>query len=370
MISMQAENSIWSREAYPNVDGVTAVCHTKGCGCPDGGSITATLTMLARYMNHPNVAAALVIELGCEKTDLATFEDFVKKHLEPMGKPVETLSVQQAGGTQATIEQGLKILPGLLESANQSSREPLPLSEVILGTKCGGSDAFSGLSANPAVGHASDRLVEAGGTSIITEVPEFFGAEHLFAKRAANADVAANVTAAMDRFSDYTARVGHSMSENPSPGNKAGGLINITIKSLGALAKSGTAPVTGVLDYGEPVTDKGLHLLYCPSYDQESTPALVASGAQLVVFTTGRGTGIGNAIAPVIKVASNTPLNGRMSADMDLNAGTVIDGEETIKEVGDRLFGLIKEVASGKQVAAEVGKHREFVIWSEEGVSL
>src|SRR5204862_607448 len=190
----------------------------------------------------------------------------------------------------------LDLLPQWLEEANRATRAPCDVSELAVGLKCGGSDAFSGLTANPALGVASDLLVRAGGTTIITEIPEFFGAEHLFAARAKDRAVAADVFKAMERYQNYVTRVGGSMAENPSPGNREGGLLNITIKSLGALAKSGTAPVEGVVEYGEQVPGKGLWLLYCPSYDQESTPALVASGAQIGCFTTGRGTGIGNAI--------------------------------------------------------------------------
>jgi altronate hydrolase len=296
--------------------------------------------------------------------------DFGRRH----GKPVLTMSVQNAGGTLATIQRGLELLLQLLEEANRTGRTECDASELVVGLKCGGSDAFSGITANPALGHASDLLVRAGGTTVITEIPEFFGAEHLFAARARTREVAGQVFAAMDRFRRYVDRVGGSMSENPSPGNKEGGLLNITIKSLGALAKAGTAAVEGVLDYAEsvfePARKRGLQLLYCPSYDQESTPALVASGCQIVCFTTGRGTGIGNAIAPVLKIGSNTSLFDRMAGDIDLNAGTILDQNRSIEGVGRELFDLILATASGRSVRAEQSGHREFMIWSEEGVSL
>jgi len=416
-IALRAELSgVYSREKYPNVDGVTAIPHTRGCGCPDyeprasadqlTGVVEASMRMLGRYIEHPNVGAVLIIELGCEKTNLnavgkyltlapnpagpatgrssnargASLVDFGRKH----GKPVLTMSVQNAGGTLATIQRGLELLPQLLEEANRTSRTVCDAGELVVGLKCGGSDAFSGLTENPALGHASDLLVRVGGTTVITEIPEFFGAEHLFAARARNRDVAGQIFRAMARFRQYVDRVGGSMAENPSPGNKEGGLLNITIKSLGALAKSGTAPVEGVLDYAQSVWNdppssavstplsraRGLHLLYCPSYDQESTPALVASGCQIVCFTTGRGTGIGNAIAPVLKIGSNTALATRMSGDIDLNAGTVLDQNRTIQDVGRELFQLILATASGQGVKAEESGHREFMIWSEEGVSL
>jgi altronate dehydratase len=206
---------------------------------------------------------------------------------------------------------------------------------------------------------------------MITEVPEFFGAEHLFAERCRTREAALDIFKAMERYARYAARAdNHSMGENPTPGNKKGGLINITIKSLGALAKSGTAPVEGIVEYGEQVPAKGLWLLYCPAYDQESMPALIASGAQIGCFTTGRGTGIGNAIAPVIKIASNSPMASRMAGDIDVNCGTIIDGTETIEQAGRRIFDEFLAVAGGKPCRAEINKHREFAIWNENGISL
>ncbi|MDB5319463.1 MAG: uxaA [Phycisphaerales bacterium] len=400
-IALRAEmGGVWSREKYPNVDGVTAIPHTRGCGCPDmepragdgadglTGVVEASMRMLGRYIEHPNVGAVMVIELGCEKTNLSAvgkyialgkgeaasgggprgnaLVDFGQRH----GKPVITLSVQSCGGTAGTIRRGLELLPQLLEEANRATRTSCDASELAVGLKCGGSDAFSGLTANPALGVASDLLVRAGGTTLITEIPEFFGAEHLFAARARNREVAAEIFRAMERFRGYVERVGGSMTENPSPGNREGGLLNITIKSLGALAKAGTAPVEGVIDYGQLVRERGLWLLYCPSYDQESTPALVASGCQIVCFTTGRGTGIGNAIAPVIKIGSNGALYKRMAGDIDVNAGVILDENVSIEQVGRELFEQILAVASGKPVKAEENGHREFMIWSEEGVSL
>jgi altronate hydrolase len=401
-IALRAEmGGVWSREEYPNVDGVTAIPHTRGCGCPDmepraagdadelTGVVEASMRMLGRYIEHPNVGAVMVIELGCEKTNLSAvgkyialgkgepgstgggprgngLVDFGRRH----GKPVVTLSVQNCGGTAGTIRRGLQLLPQLLEEANRSTRTACDASELAVGLKCGGSDAFSGLTANPALGVASDLLIRAGGTTVITEIPEFFGAEHLFAARARNREVAGEIFRAMERFRGYVERVGGSMSENPSPGNKEGGLLNITIKSLGALAKAGRAPVEGVIDYGQLVRGRGLWLLYCPSYDQESTPALVGSGCQIVCFTTGRGTGIGNAIAPVIKIGSNGALYKRMAGDIDFNAGVVLDENRAIADVGRELFQTILAVASGQIVKAEENAHREFMIWSEEAVSL
>ncbi|MCX7825345.1 MAG: UxaA family hydrolase, partial [Verrucomicrobiae bacterium] len=285
-------------------------------------------------------------------------------------KPVRTISIQSVGGTEAAIQRGVELLPELLAEADKSRRETVPVGELSLGLKCGGSDAFSGLSANPALGHASDILIANGGTSIITEVPEFAGAEHLYATRCRTREGSEQVFGAMRRFRDYLQRAGHSMDENPSPGNKEGGLLNITLKSLGALAKSGTGPVEGVINYGAVPPHRGHWMLYCPSYDPISTTALVASGCQIVAFTTGRGTGLGNAIVPVLKIAANSELAARLEADIDLNAGRILDGEADIETVGRQLFDLTLATASGQWCRAEHNRHREFLIWDEEGVSL
>jgi altronate hydrolase len=407
MIAMQAEFSgLYSREKYPNVDGVTAIPHHRGCGCPDmvpagtdGRRFTSvvevSLRMLAYYIQHPNVAGALLIELGCEKTNLSAFNRFSLHDMDLLekrpssgpsvrvarptdlsamyGKPVYSLSIQGCGGTRATIQRGMELLPELLETANRFERTEIPVSELAIGLECGGSDAFSGLTANPGLGHASDLLVSAGGTSIISETPEFFGAEHLFARRAANRQVVRGIFDHIERYREYAARNGTSMSENPSPGNKEGGLLNITIKSLGAMAKAGTAPVQGVLDYAQQywkVGGNGLYLMYGPGYDPESVPAMVAAGCQIVCFTTGRGSVLGNAIAPVIKIASNSAMYQRMSTDMDVNAGVVIDGTASLPELGRQIFDAILATASGQWTKAEENGHREFTIWSEEGISL
>jgi len=383
-IALRAEvQGIYTRERYPNVDGVTAIPHTGGCGGPypqagacERGTHENTLRILGQHIGHPNVGAVLLIELGCEKANLAAFDDYFGADglAARYGKPVLRLSIQEDGGSQAVIARGLALLPELLSEADKASRQPAPLSALALGLECGGSDAFSGLSANPALGQASDLLVRAGGRSVISEVSEFYGAEHLFAQRAVNRHVAADVFALLEWYRAYAAaRGGHSMTENPSPGNKAGGLLNITIKSLGALAKSGSAPVVGMLDYGDWVwdhRDSGVYMLNTPGYDPPSVTGLVGAGCQMVCFTTGRGSVFGNAIAPVIKIASNDALYTRMPGDMDVNAGAVISNTRTLPEMGWDIFHEILAVASGKQTKAEINGHREFNLWEIEGLLL
>lgn len=371
-IATRAEYTLLDKELHPGVDGVIALPHGRGCGNNDGDPIEYLLRVLRNYAAHPNVGAVLFIGLGCEKTGLEMFKAYLKAH-GGLGwdKPSASISIQQLGGTRPAIDQGLKEVHSLLDSIKDATRETIPLSELTLGVKCGGSDGFSGLSANPALGQTVDLLIRAGGTVLITEVPEFCGAEHLFAARAKDATVAAEIHDAVDWYRTHAASVGAKLDQNPSPGNIAGGLLNITIKALGAMAKGGSTRVEGVTDYASPPEGKGLWLMQGPGYDQESTPGLVAAGAQAVIFTTGRGTTIGNAIAPVLKLASNTPLFERMGGDVDLSAGGIIDGTETAEDVGKRVLEHLRRTASGEVLAcAEVNGHREFGFWGGAAISL
>jgi altronate hydrolase len=370
-IAMIAEFTIYKREKYPNVDGIVAIPHNKGCGCPDGSNVEILLRVLANYADHPNVGGVVLIELGCEKTNLSVVEQHLNQRQRSINKPVVRIGVQDVGGTQATIDHGLRAVEAMLPIVNEARREPCSIGELVLGVKCGASDAFSGISANPSLGRAADQLARSGGTVLMTEVPEFCGAEHILARRAKDAETGRRVYQMVDWYKAYAKKFGAAVAENPSPGNVAGGLLNITIKSLGAIAKAGTTRIEGVVGYGEPAKGRGVHLMQGPGYDQESTPGLVAAGATIVVFTTGRGSTMGNAIAPVIKLASNTAVFGRMSGDLDLSAGGVIDGTESIDEVGMRVFEYMRRAASGEiQTKAEQVKHREFQVWAEQAVSL
>ncbi|OLE54656.1 MAG: hypothetical protein AUG51_07135 [Acidobacteria bacterium 13_1_20CM_3_53_8] len=370
-ISMMSEFLHYKRERFPNVDGVVAIPHNKGCGCQDGSTIDVMLRTLSNYADHPNVGGLILIDLGCEKTNLAYVEKWLQKEHKSFNKPFAKIGIQEVGGTEAAIERGLKEVELMLPEVNRSVREEVSVSELVLGVKCGGSDGFSGISANPSLGRAADMLVRSGGTVLITEVPEFCGAEHVLASRAKDAETARAIYRMVDWYKEYASKFGAVLNQNPSPGNIAGGLLNITIKSLGAIAKAGRTRVEGCVEYAETPKVRGLNLMQGPGYDQESTPGLVAAGATVVVFTTGRGTTIGNAIAPVIKLASNNAVFERMSRDLDLSAGGVIDGTETIDEVGARIFEHVRRVASGEVLArAEEHKHREFQFWAEQTVSL
>ena len=370
-IALLSELQLYSRERHPNVDGVVAIPHNKGCGCQDGSSIELMLRTLANYADHPNVGGVVLMDLGCEKTNLERVEKYLLKREKSFDKPVARIGIQEAGGTRAAVERGLSEVERLLPLVDRASREEVSVSELVMGVKCGGSDGFSGISANPSLGRAADTLVRSGGTVLITEVPEFCGAEHILAHRAKDAETGRAIYRMIDWYKDYASKFGAVLGQNPSPGNVAGGLLNITIKSLGAMSKAGTTRVEGVLEYAETSKGRGLQLMQGPGYDQESTPGLVAAGATVVVFTTGRGTTIGNAIAPVVKLASNDAVYGRMTRDIDLSAGGVIEGTETIEEVGARVFEHVRRVASGELHArAEEHKHREFQFWAEQTVSL
>lgn len=370
-ISMMAEFLHYSREKFPNVDGVVAIPHNKGCGCQDGSNLDVMMRTLSNYADHPNVGGVILIDLGCEKTNLTFVEKYLTSRDKPIEKPVFKIGIQDVGGTQSAIEIGLKEVEKMLPEVNRCERAEFPISELVLGVKCGSSDGFSGISANPALGYASDMLVRSGGTVLLTEVPEFCGAEHILANRAKDATVGRKIYAMVDWYKEYASKFGGVLGQNPSTGNKAGGLLNITIKSLGAIIKAGTTRIEDCVEYAETPRVRGINLMQGPGYDQESTPGLVAAGATVVVFTTGNGTTIGNAIAPVLKLASNNRVFEKMSQDLDISAGNVIDGTESIAEVGERLFEYVRKTASGEiHAKAEILKHREFQFWAEQTVSL
>src|SRR5262249_4373556 len=291
-ISMISEFMLYNRDKFPNVDGVVAIPHNKGCGCQDGSTIEVMLRTLSNYADHPNVGGGILMDLGCEKTNLNQVEKYLLKREKQFNKPVAKIGIQESGGTQAAIERGLREVESMLPEVNLATRACVPVSELVLGVKCGASDAFSGISANPSLGRTADRIVRCGGTVLITEVPEFCGAEHILAYRAKDADTGRAIFRMVDWYKEYASKFGAVLNQNPSPGNIAGGLLNITIKSLGAISKAGTTRVEGVVEYAETPRNRGINLMQGPGYDQESTPGLVAAGANVVVFTTGRGTTI------------------------------------------------------------------------------
>ncbi len=355
---------------YPHVDGVVALPHDKGCGCSDGDNITVLARTLRHMVDHPNVASAIIIDLGCEKTNLQAFYAITGGPLRRHSKPVELISIQDIGGTEAAVRRGLEAMPELLDHAEAQRRSTHSAAELVLATECGASDGFSGISANPALGACADLLVRCGGSVVLSEVTEICGAEQLLTRRCRTPELAERVLAFSKWFEDLAGLFGQSANENPSPGNKEGGLINIFQKSLGAVAKAGSSPVEDVLDYAEQIRAKGLSLMQSPGNDPESLGGMVAGGATVCGFTTGRGTTLGNAICPVIKIASNTPMYERMASDMDINAGEILDGSAGVRDVGRRIFEKVLAAASGEKTASERLGHREFGIWACDRISL
>jgi altronate hydrolase len=345
-------------DAYPGVDGVIAITHGSGCGLSrDGEGLEVLRRTLTGYARHPNVAAVVVVGLGCEVNQINALIDGFDL---PEGIPVRRLVIQELGGSMATARAGIELVTELLPEA-AAPRQPVPASELVLGLNCGGSDGWSGVTANPVLGIAVDRLVAAGGTAILGETPEIHGAEHLLTHRAATPEVAEKLMERIAWWEQYTAAEEGHMDNNPSPGNRAGGVTTIEEKSLGAVAKGGSTPLQAVYRYAEPVTAKGLVFMDTPGYDPVSVTGIVAGGANLVCFTTGRGSVFGSKPAPSLKLATTTQLYERMGDDMDFNAGTVLDGEATVTELGEALFAQILATASGR-----VTKSEEFGFGDEE----
>ncbi|WP_062525928.1 UxaA family hydrolase [Demequina rhizosphaerae] len=350
-------------DELPHVDGVVALTHDTGCGLvPTSEGAQITRRTLRGYASHPNMAGLLVLGLGCEMLPAATLLDGLELRED---LPVRTLTIQETGGIRKTVRAGVAAIEEMLPEVEALRREPAPASALVLGLNCGGSDGYSGITANPALGYASDLLVAQGGTSILAETPEVYGAEHLLLRRAVSQDVADRLVGRLRWWEDYAAAGGGTLDNNPSPGNKAGGLTTILEKSLGAIAKSGSSELVAVHEYAEKVTERGLTFMDTPGYDPVSVTGLVAGGANIVVFTTGRGSVLGCKPSPSIKVATNTEMFERMEEDMDLNAGRIVDGTATLEEVGTEIFERILAVASGETTVSEeldLGAD-EFVPW-------
>ncbi|TPG44895.1 altronate dehydratase [Roseomonas nepalensis] len=348
---------------YPNVDGVAPFVHELGDGMERSGEPMALLRRtIAGTLRHPNTAAALLIAAGGEGNGL---EGFLRETgLEP-GPALRTLVISETGGLRRAVEAGRAMVEAMLPAANAVSREPVPASHLVVGMQCGGSDGFSGLSANPALGAAMDILVRHGGTAILSETPEIFGVEHTLTARAVTPEVGRKLVARMDWWLAHSEGRDTQINGRVSPGNNAGGLANVLEKSLGGAKKGGNSPLMEVYEYAEPVTARGLVFMDTPGYDPVSATGQIAGGANMVMFTTGRGSCFGSLPAPTIKLASNTPMYERMVDDMDINCGTIIDGDATVAEMGQRIFERLLRHASGERTKSELsGMGRdEFVPW-------
>ncbi|EAQ81792.1 UxaA family hydrolase [Blastopirellula marina] len=355
---------------FPNIDGVIPFTHQSGCAMQFGGDAHQTLNrVMAGIARHPNIGGYLLIGLGCETGAMGYLvqqERLVQldgSADQPAGAPL-ILSMQDQGGTAKTIEAGVARLVEMLPRVNDVRRQAIPASEIVLATECGGSDAYSGVTANPAVGAAADRIVAAGGISMLAETPEIFGAEQLLTRRAINVAVADKLIERIEWWKSYVGMFGVQLDNNPSPGNKEGGLTTIAEKSLGAVAKAGGTALVDVLQYAEAPTARGLMVMDTPGYDPASVTGMVAGGANVVVFTTGRGSCFGCKPTPSIKIATNTPMYERMVDDMDINAGEILQGV-SVDAMGAKIFEEILAVASGKSTKSEalgIGEE-EFVPW-------
>jgi altronate hydrolase len=349
---------------YPNVDGVVAFSHSLGCGMEMTGEPMALLRRtMAGYSRHPNLAGVLVVGLGCERNQLRGLMEDEQLHRSPT---LHTLVMQDAGGTRKSIEAGVAAVMAMLPDANRVTRSTVSASHLVIGLQCGGSDGFSSITANPALGAAVDLLVRHGGTAILSETPEIYGVEHTLTRRAVSREVGEKLVARVRWWKDeYSVGRDVQINGNVSPGNQVGGLANIFEKSLGSSMKGGTGPLMEVYKYAEPVTAKGFVFMDTPGYDPVSATGQIAGGANLIAFTTGRGSMFGAKPVPCIKLATNTPMFNRLEEDMDINCGEILDGRCTLQEMGQRIFELMLVTASGAASKSELlglGDN-EFVPW-------
>ncbi|HMJ91896.1 MAG TPA: altronate dehydratase family protein [Candidatus Acidoferrum sp.] len=354
------------RRDFPNVDGIVALTHKVGCGIPADKTLELIQRVTVGMARHPNISGYVMIGLGCEMNQVGILQRDHGLDVTANGEAAPTfMTIQQSGGVRKSVEAGVAAVTKLLPIANAMRRTTQPISKLILAENCGGSDGNSGITANPALGVASDLLVSYGGSSVLAETPEIYGAEHLLIRRAVNQQVGDKLIRQIRWWENYARMWNASIDNNPSYGNKEGGLTTIFEKSLGAVAKGGQAPLAAVYDYAEAITTPGFGFMDTPGYDPVSMTGLVAGGCNIGVFTTGRGSVYGCKPAPCIKVATNTPLYQWMEEDMDLNAGTILDGTETVEQVGQRIFEKIISVASGEKTKSELAGigDEEFAPW-------
>ncbi len=348
---------------FPNVDGVVSITHGSGCGQADHGEGFEYLQQtLAGWAGHPNFAGILLVGLGCEVNQVDAL--IAKATLDP-GPMFRAFNIQNAGGTKKSVQTGIGAVKEMLHEANQVKRQPLPASHLVVGLECGGSDGLSGITANPALGVASDLIVRQGGTVILSETTEIYGAEQLLMQRAESREVGLKLADRIRWWEEYTSRHGIEVNNNPTPGNKAGGLTTILEKSLGAVAKSGSTNLVEVYRFAEPVTARGLVFMDTPGYDVVSVTGMIAGGANMICFTTGRGSVFGSKPAPTIKLATNSEMFHAMEEDMDINCGLIVDGEASVDETGRMIFQHILETASGKKTKSELlgFGDNEFLPW-------
>ena len=354
------ERHFEGRTLPASIDGVVSFPHGDGCGQSIGPDTQQLQRTLEGVLDHPNVAAAIILGLGCEVNQI---DHYLGRKSQGSSKSLVGLTLQESGGTRRALQQAARDIEELLEQVASQERTPVPASALVLGLNCGGSDSFSGITANPALGYCSDLIVREGGTVVLAETTEIFGAEHTLLRRAKDEETARKLLHCVKSYKTYLSQFGSSFNDNPSPGNKKGGLTNIVEKSLGAVAKAGTTTLEDVVGYGERIRSHGFVFMNTPGYDPASLAGLAAGGVNLIAFTTGRGSAIGFPTIPTLKISSNTDTFRRMPDNMDVNAGTIADGTATVEEVGKEIFEFLLRVASGEKTKAEILGHHEFVPW-------
>ncbi len=357
------------KKKYKNVDGVVAAAHTEGCGCNDGEIIDRLLLTLKNTIIHPNVGGALIIDLGCEKTNYRIVSKYFAD-LYRWKKPVDYISIQALGGTGTALREGEKIVLKRLQDVNSAVREDVSIKHLVVGTECGASDSFSGITANPLIGKTVDKIIHAGGSAILSETPEMIGAEKVLISRMISKKVARKFTEGMNYYRSLADRLNISMDGNFVAGNEDAGLVNLTLKSLGAVLKGGTTKIVDFIDYAERIKRQGLSIMNGPGNDLESMTGIAASGANIILFSTGMGTTEGNLIVPVIKIPTRTEVYKKMKEDMDFNAGSLLSGNISLDELSGRLLSMVIDVASGKKTWSEVWRKRSFQIWTAGKLSL
>lgn len=354
---------------YPGIDGVVAVPHTEGCGCASNFQIDRFLRIIKGYIEHPNVGGCLIMDLGCEQTNYEKVHKYLNSAADGI-KPVDWVTVQKSGGTMQSIKKAVSIITDRLPAVSQVRREDCHLENLIAGTECGASDSFSGITANPVIGNAIDKLIYGGGTAILSEIPEVLGTFEMLFTRFRTMEVADKFKAALDWYTNIAEKLGLTLNDNLVSKNIEGGLINNFIKSLGAVLKGGSSAIEDVIEYGGPLRNKGLNIMQGPGGDLESVTGIVASGANVICFSTGYGATAGNAICPVIKISSNSATFEKMPEDIDFNAGEILTEQAGIDTFGDKLLDKMIAVASGEQTWSEKWKQRQFQVWTAGKLSL
>lgn len=367
-LSLDGDGSILSK--YSNIDGIVAIPHAEGCGCDSGLQIDRLMMVLKGYVRHPNVGGCLIMDLGCEQTNYEKMYKHLRDTVEEGLKPIDWITIQESGGTRLTLKKASEIVQRRLSEVNQIKRENVPISEILLGTECGASDSFSGITANPVMGNAVDRIIFGGGAAVLSEVPELVGTFEMLLPRFRSVETAKKFKHLLDWYSEMAERLGLTLEPNLVPKNIEGGLINNHIKSLGAVMKGGTTAIEDVIDYGEPIKKRGLTIMQGPGNDPESVTGIVAGGATVICFSTGKGTTTGDAICPVIKMASNEDTFKKLPEDMDFDGSRLLREETSIDALGEELLNKIIAVASGEMTWSEKWKQRQFQIWTAGKLSL